>query len=452
MPNGSDDSDEIKKALLRSLELKRLESLHDLTQKQRLSMEAEITETFGDQIKQDEKVRLTAVPQPQQFQQRPQQQAPKNQEKPKRKSWPEREQTEEESRLADEQEQPPGESDATGPETEGEEGSRDQENKEPGPDGEKKDYSPEELDQWMDENARSASPEDREAFKNLAGKGAPEIGAGAAEGGAAAGAAGAGAVGGAAAVEGGAAAGGAVAATAPFWGTALGIFLLVLVVLGLGFFIFMSMVSYCNQEGIKGMLIRAYSTGTAWTGIVPIDICKKLAIDQGGARSGGGGASGAFGLDIIITSAYRPGSIVAGTGRLSAHSRGEAVDIALRNPAVPIGSSDPRIAQLVQVSEQAGFAGISADVLDEYTNPTEGASGGHIHVEFNLKPDGTSYCDGTKIPPSGPTDLENIVGLVAVDTASTSDPRLRPCMLDKVINIFAAAGAVINTPSTTTSP
>ena len=148
-------------------------------------------------------------------------------------------------------------------------------------------------------------------------------------------------------------------------------------------------------------------------------------------------------LDITITSAYRFGSIVKGTGKLSAHSRGEAVDIALRNPTVPEFSTDPRIAQLVQIALGLGFKPLVGDTLDEYTKPTEGASGGHIHVEFNLKSDGTTYCDGTKPSNTGPTDMVSLIGVVPVDTVSTSSPLVRPCMLDAVTDIFSAAGVLV---------
>ena len=131
---------------------------------------------------------------------------------------------------------------------------------------------------------------------------------------------------------------------------------------------------------------------------------------------------------LVITSAYRPES----TG--SAHQRGEAVDIALR--PVPTSKSDPRIAQLFAIGQSVGFVTPVGDTIDEWNNPQEKTSAGHIHVEFNLKPDGkTTFCDNTivKVPP---TDL---VALTGFPLSGVSDARVRPCMLDKVIQIFNAA-------------
>jgi len=231
------------------------------------------------------------------------------------------------------------------------------------------------------------------------------------------------------------AAGSAIVASAPIWGPIVGILAAVLLILGLGVFVIISMASACNADGVTGFAARLGSWGAGVLGI-STDVCKDLSF-QGG-QSGGAGASGAFDkLTIVITSAYRPGSIVAGTNTLSAHSRGEAVDIALRNPTVPIRGSDPRIAQLVQIAKSAGFVPAAGDTLDEYTNPTEGASGGHVHIEFNTKPDGTTYCDGTKVK-NPPTDLVAIPSWIPVEGAQ--DARLRPCMLDKVENIFISAG------------
>ncbi len=222
-----------------------------------------------------------------------------------------------------------------------------------------------------------------------------------------------------------------IAATSPYWGSALLFFLCASLI----FIVVISVPAYaCKSSYFDGITVAALKVVVA---LVPGDVCEGL--EQVGGRSGGGGASNtSSGLDIAITGAYRPGSIVAGTGRLSAHSRGEAVDISLRNPQVPEHSSDPRIAELVQIAQSMGFTPTAGDTLDEYTNPTEGATAGHVHVEFNLKPDGTTYCDGTRIPSSGPTDLIPIPSTIPVQGAS--DPRLRPCMIDAVNALFNAAG------------
>jgi hypothetical protein len=112
-----------------------------------------------------------------------------------------------------------------------------------------------------------------------------------------------------------------------------------------------------------------------------------------------------LGINFQITSAYRPGAYVAGSNppRLSSHSRGEAVDVQI----VPPGSlQDPvvrrrwmndddfqkKINTLVGLFESEGFRPAPGDTLDEYNHPTEGATGGHIHVEYNSPVNGNSYC------------------------------------------------------------
>lgn len=237
--------------------------------------------------------------------------------------------------------------------------------------------------------------------------------------------------------------------TSPYWGPVVGAGLLALVFLGI---IILTPVVICNSSYSSDLSVDGAKLTLSLGGL-----CKYLKINDTTSSttppSGGGGATGTFGgLDIVITSAYRAGSIVAGTNTLSAHSRGEAVDIALRNPIVPIHGSDPRIAQLVAIAKSVGFTPAVGDTLDEYTTPTEAATGGHVHVEFNVQANGNTYCDNTpaatlKSPP--PTDLVSLSGVVPVDAAA-SDPRVRPCMLTAVEKIFAAAAAVA--PSATPTP
>ena len=110
------------------------------------------------------------------------------------------------------------------------------------------------------------------------------------------------------------------------------------------------------------------------------------------------------GLTITITGAYRTEMTASGTP--SAHSRGEAVDVALRAPPIPWDQNthslpagfagDSRIAQLVQIGKSVGFVPPTGDTLDEYNNPAPNATGGHVHVEFNRTSAG-SYCDGTAV-------------------------------------------------------
>jgi hypothetical protein len=238
--------------------------------------------------------------------------------------------------------------------------------------------------------------------------------------------------------------------TFPYWGPVVGVGLLALVFLGI---VILTPVVICNSSYSSDLNTDAAKVALSFGGL-----CKYLKVNEitssATPGSGGGGATGTFGgLDIVITSAYRAGSIVAGTNTLSAHSRGEAVDIALRNPTVPEHSSDPRIAQLVAIAKSAGFTPAVGDTLDEYTTPTEGASGGHVHVEFNVQANGNTYCDNTPAATlnSPPTDLVSLSGAVPVDAAAT-DPRVRPCMLTAVEKIFAAAAAVEPTATVTPTP
>lgn len=197
-------------------------------------------------------------------------------------------------------------------------------------------------------------------------------------------------------------------------------------------FIVIVPVAVCNVGPAGWGFGKIGSTLAHWAGIIPIDICSKLSINSNTQSSGGSVGK----LDIVLTSAYRPGETTA-TGGLSAHGRGEAVDIALRNPTVAIHGQDPRIDQLVQLGQNMGFVPLAGDTLDEYANPALNATGGHVHVEFNVK-DGTTYCDNTpvRIPP---VDLVAIP--VSIPMSGVSSPRLRPCMLTAVEALFSAAAA-----------
>jgi hypothetical protein len=215
----------------------------------------------------------------------------------------------------------------------------------------------------------------------------------------------------------------AIAATSEFWVPALVIVLVILLVLGLVFFVITSLVAACNQEGFSGILVRGLSSIGSTIGLTD-DICGPLVFK--GGDFGGGGAGGSFDIELVLTSAYRPGAITS-KGLPSAHGRGEAIDVALRNPRVGFGSSDPRIASVVRIAEGLGFTPPAGDVIDEYNNPA-GAEGPHIHIEFN---DG--FCSGAPAP-SPPTDLKSLVGLVPIEGAS--DPRVRTCMLNSVLLLF----------------
>jgi hypothetical protein len=63
-------------------------------------------------------------------------------------------------------------------------------------------------------------------------------------------------------------------------------------------------------------------------------------------------------------------------GNNSAHSRGEALDFTIKNVA-------QSAAVAAQVRQKLASMGVDAKVIDEYTNPSAGSTGGHIHVQFS---------------------------------------------------------------------
>ena len=269
---------------------------------------------------------------------------------------------------------------------------------------------------------------------DLEGEGVPEGAAG--EGAAA----GVGAEAGAGAAAGGAEAGaGAVVATSEIWVPALAIIGIIVVTIALLMMIMASVTAYCNQPGVKGWIVRATSNVASWVGAVPLNVCKLLVIKDQPIASGtrstpfidesklvrlsvaglpvkadaddrvmpcmlakiqqiyNASRSANPPIEWEITDSYRPGDFTA-NGTPSAHGRGEAVDLALRNPNEPLRSTNSRIARLIAIARSAGFVPPPGDALDEYKNPAPDATGGHIHLEFNIPTSG-SYCDGTANQP-----------------------------------------------------
>jgi hypothetical protein len=55
-----------------------------------------------------------------------------------------------------------------------------------------------------------------------------------------------------------------------------------------------------------------------------------------------------------------------------------------------------RVNRLAGLFEAEGFKPPAGDTLDEYTNPTEAATGGHIHAEYNIPPGQNGQLDMTK--------------------------------------------------------
>ncbi|MBI2356223.1 MAG: hypothetical protein HYV13_03410 [Candidatus Doudnabacteria bacterium] len=221
--------------------------------------------------------------------------------------------------------------------------------------------------------------------------------------------------------------GAVLAATAPAWGT-------ILLIFGIGAFLIIVLTATCNST--TGWLAN---WGAKIVTFGQVDICGPLEI---ASRSGGAGGGASYPLDIVVTSAYRPGAKTI-RGGPSAHGRAEAIDIALRNPIVPLRGSDPRITQLVSIAQAAGFTPAKGNTLNEYAepecDPNASSCGGHVHVEFNTyTKDGKTYtyCDDTEVKVT-PTDLIAIPSDIKVEGAS--HPQVRPCMLGPITAIFNAA-------------
>lgn len=163
------------------------------------------------------------------------------------------------------------------------------------------------------------------------------------------------------------------------------------------------------------------------------DFCAAFDDVATGGSSGGAGATGEWKgkIEIAITGAYRALANTA-ENRPSAHGRGEAIDIALRNPRVGLNEPDSRIDQIVDIARRVGFVSPAGDALDEYSNPARNATAGHIHLEFNVKGDGSSYCDNGSRVPIPPNDLVNFTDIASGIEISASDPRARPCMKEAI--------------------
>ncbi len=226
----------------------------------------------------------------------------------------------------------------------------------------------------------------------------------------------------------------AIIATSPYWGTALLIIGAICLVL---FLVIAVPVIACNSNYYDGLEIAGLKLVIA---AIPGDICAALDQDQEiGYGDGGGGAAGGWNyeIDIVLTSAYRPGALTA-RGTPSAHGRGEAFDVALRNPTVPKFGTDPRIDALVEIGKSLGFVEPTGNTINEYSNPAENATGGHVHIEFN-----SGQCPGPAVT-NPPSDLVSLVGKVPIDGASR--PEVRACLEPFVLQFFELAGASDLTP------
>jgi hypothetical protein len=193
--------------------------------------------------------------------------------------------------------------------SEDDEDSEDEDNDKEDEDSEKEKEDPEkeesddenedEDDEEEDEDSENENPEEEgldeaeeglgEAEEATEGAEAAETaaaGAEAAEGAAVAGETGAAAAG----------TGGIIAATAEIWVPVLVILLIIAAIIGLLMLIMVVATAKCNEDSLSGTATRWSSTVGSWVGVIPVDVCSELAInDVGtGGRSGGAGATGDF--------------------------------------------------------------------------------------------------------------------------------------------------------------
>ncbi|WP_426442886.1 hypothetical protein [Bradyrhizobium genosp. P] len=140
---------------------------------------------------------------------------------------------------------------------------------------------------------------------------------------------------------------------------------------------------------------RAEGKATAWSqlgnifkgGIGPTDNTSKgsadtdLPIKPGAGKLDPGLASLARSIRGRIPNDF--GQITAGEddyhkGFKSAHNDGRAFDFTIKNPA-----DAAMVAQLVR--DELQKQGIKGKVVDEYSNPSKNATGGHIHVQTDVR-------------------------------------------------------------------
>lgn len=115
-------------------------------------------------------------------------------------------------------------------------------------------------------------------------------------------------------------------------------------------------------------------------------------------------------------------------GRKSAHTRGQALDFTIKDT-----SQSAAVAS--QVRQKLAEMGIDAKVIDEYTNPSRGSTGGHIHVQFNNAAAAQKFVGpGGAVPaatsPGGARPMTNTntstttINTMVVNTQATAGPEI----------------------------
>lgn len=111
-------------------------------------------------------------------------------------------------------------------------------------------------------------------------------------------------------------------------------------------------------------------------------------------------------------------------GRGSAHQRGQAVDFTLKDKA-------QSVAVAAQVRQKLAEMGIDATVIDEYSKPSRGSTGGHIHVQFNSAGAAARYAElasngqrgaGAVSNSSSSSSSQVTIGKIEVVTQATDAP------------------------------
>ena len=131
-------------------------------------------------------------------------------------------------------------------------------------------------------------------------------------------------------------------------------------------------------------------------------------------------------------------------GRKSGHNEDRAFDFTLAN-----GTNESYADAAAKVRAYLQSRGIEATVLDEANNPSPGATGKHLHVQFNSADAAQRYANSTQAAGSSSTSsahTETHIGEINVNMGNTSDPQsVANSILDAVDRRQKAAAAAYAT-------
>ena len=130
---------------------------------------------------------------------------------------------------------------------------------------------------------------------------------------------------------------------------------------------------------------------------------------SGGTQTGGGGQATEGGP-------VEPGfndNFHQGLSRPSKHKEGLAMDFTVDSPAKAAAATTT----VKRLAADAGVPSGGIDVINEYANPSSGATGGHIHAEFNTKEAAMAMAGGGL--DSSPMSIPPAPALLASDSVRT---------------------------------